>query len=137
MSSEESEKQEREQAIRGAMALGIVGGGRGYQISYECPECRTELQFRKRVTMTKRRCPHCNHPVTVEEIDRQLYEKIVVHRKQVKKMFKGCLIVLVVLFVSSMLFLALTKIAEHSNWRRPDQRLDGAIRNADLFAELA
>jgi len=42
--------------------------------SYTCPACYTRLSFHKRVTMRRRYCPHCNHPITVVEIDRQLQE---------------------------------------------------------------
>lgn len=40
-------------------------------IPYTCPACGTFFEFRKRVTLTVRRCPHCNEEVTVDEIDRQ------------------------------------------------------------------
>lgn len=34
-----------------------------------CPVCETQLELRKRVTVTKRRCPHCNEPITTQAID--------------------------------------------------------------------
>jgi hypothetical protein len=36
---------------------------------YKCLDCGTELTFNKRVTVTKRRCPHCGRPITPEDID--------------------------------------------------------------------
>lgn len=42
--------------------------------NYTCPECGEELEFRKRVTITKRRCPFCNELITPREIDRQAAE---------------------------------------------------------------
>jgi uncharacterized paraquat-inducible protein A len=36
---------------------------------WQCPKCGTRLELRKRVTVTKRRCPHCNTLVTVQGID--------------------------------------------------------------------
>ena len=43
----------------------------GYKYDWKCPSCGTSLQLKMRVTQTKRKCPHCGHPVTPEEIDRQ------------------------------------------------------------------
>ena len=43
----------------------------GYKYDWKCPSCGTRLQLKMRVTQTKRKCPHCGHPVTPEEIDRQ------------------------------------------------------------------
>jgi hypothetical protein len=43
----------------------------GYKYEYTCPKCETNLEFMKRVTLTKRSCPQCGKPITPEEIDRQ------------------------------------------------------------------
>jgi hypothetical protein len=43
----------------------------GYRYAWTCPKCHTRLDLHKRVTQTKRRCPHCGTPITPEEIDRQ------------------------------------------------------------------
>jgi DNA-directed RNA polymerase subunit RPC12/RpoP len=46
-----------------------------YKIDYRCPSCGTEVELRKRVTLTRRRCSHCGTPITPQEIDRQAAEK--------------------------------------------------------------
>lgn len=38
---------------------------------WRCPKCGTRLQLRKRVTITKRYCPHCNFEVKTADIDEQ------------------------------------------------------------------
>jgi uncharacterized protein (DUF983 family) len=43
---------------------------------YRCPECKTEVVLRQRVTQTKRKCSYCGTPITTAEIDRQEQEKI-------------------------------------------------------------
>jgi hypothetical protein len=43
----------------------------GFKYDWKCPSCGTALQLKMRVTQTKRKCPHCGHPITPEEIDRQ------------------------------------------------------------------
>lgn len=42
--------------------------------SYTCPRCGTSFELRKRVTVTRRRCSHCNHEITPHEIDYQEHE---------------------------------------------------------------
>jgi len=63
----------------------------GFQYFWTCPSCGTELELRKRVTQTKRRCPHCGDPVTFQEIDRQGVER---GHQEAKRQFDqttGCL----------------------------------------------
>ena len=36
---------------------------------WRCPSCGTRLELRQRVTLTKRKCPHCATPITPEAID--------------------------------------------------------------------
>lgn len=43
----------------------------GYKYEYRCPQCGTQLVFKMRVTLTKRRCPQCGMLITPEEIDYQ------------------------------------------------------------------
>ena len=43
----------------------------GYKYFWTCPNCRTTLQLKMRVTQTTRKCPQCGFVVTPEEIDRQ------------------------------------------------------------------
>ncbi len=50
-------------------------------IQYSCPSCGTPFEFRKRVTISKRRCPHCNHEVTTLEIDKQVTLQVEQQRK--------------------------------------------------------
>ena len=38
-----------------------------------CPQCGTKLSLNKRVTQTKRRCPHCGTPITVVDIDATMW----------------------------------------------------------------
>lgn len=40
-----------------------------------CPSCGTEVELRKRVTVTKRKCSVCGEQITVGEIDRQQGER--------------------------------------------------------------
>ena len=47
----------------------------GAMISFVCATCGEKLEFRKRVTMTVRRCPKCNSKINVDEIDRQLHHQ--------------------------------------------------------------
>ena len=42
---------------------------------YTCQKCGLELEFHKRVTVTKRRCPHCGELITPHEIDRQIHRR--------------------------------------------------------------
>jgi putative FmdB family regulatory protein len=48
-----------------------------YKYEYRCPKCGTQLEFKMRVTQTKRKCPHCGEPITPEEIDRQAAKQFV------------------------------------------------------------
>ncbi len=41
-------------------------------LSYSCPQCRTQIEIRSRVTQKKRRCPQCGSEVATGEIDRQV-----------------------------------------------------------------
>jgi predicted RNA-binding Zn-ribbon protein involved in translation (DUF1610 family) len=47
----------------------------GYKYFWQCPSCSTSLELKMRVTQTKRKCPHCGHAITPEEIDRQEAER--------------------------------------------------------------
>lgn len=38
---------------------------------WRCPKCRTTLELRKRVSLTKRICPHCATPINTDDIDRE------------------------------------------------------------------
>ena len=42
---------------------------------YVCPDCGTEFELRKRVTITRRRCSHCNLEIRTSEIDSQIAQK--------------------------------------------------------------
>jgi hypothetical protein len=42
-----------------------------YDYKWKCPKCGTTLQLKQRVTLGKRRCPHCATLITTKEIDRQ------------------------------------------------------------------
>ena len=42
---------------------------------YLCPECDERLPLEKRATPDLRHCPQCGHPITTEEIDRQVAER--------------------------------------------------------------
>lgn len=39
---------------------------------YDCPDCGTSVELRKRVTVSKRTCSHCGHEITPEGIDQTL-----------------------------------------------------------------
>lgn len=57
--------------------------------SYQCPACRTSMEFRNRVTVRQRKCPQCGHPVSIQEIDRQVEAA----RAAAARGAMGCLIV--------------------------------------------
>jgi hypothetical protein len=55
---------------------GPVGANHPYKYHWACPKCATRLELKMRVTQTKRKCPHCGHPITPEDIDLQEAERI-------------------------------------------------------------
>ena len=36
---------------------------------FDCPDCGTSVELRKRVTVSKRTCSHCGYKITPEGID--------------------------------------------------------------------
>lgn len=84
-----------------------IGPGIVSRYFWSCPQCGTRLELRKRVTITKRRCPHCNALVTPQEIDRQSAESARHAQEAMEGAMDGCLKVAAVALVYVAAFVAL------------------------------
>ncbi len=46
--------------------------------TWTCPDCKTRLHLRQRVTVRKRRCPECGRTVEPKEIEEDYTQLIVI-----------------------------------------------------------
>ena len=68
----------------------------GYKYEWKCPSCGVELQLKSRVTLTKRKCPHCAVAVTPEDIDSQTAAKK--HAELMVNLIMAVMVLVVIFF---------------------------------------
>src|SRR5438105_171464 len=81
---------------------------KGNVFRYSCDECRTIIPLKNRVAQSKRKCPGCGEPITIETIDEML-DRIEPERRQIIRNEFTMQIVVAILIVLGGFLLLISK----------------------------